>query len=58
MLGPEHEMLARRMTSRAAMATAAVCAVIALLCMPLVLALPLVVTAYMASEAVFVVLYW
>jgi hypothetical protein len=40
------------------MATAAVCAVIALLCMPLVLALPLVVTAYMASEAVFVVLYW
>jgi hypothetical protein len=58
LLGLEHEKLARRMTSRAGLATAAVCAVMALLCMPLVLAVPVVVTVYVASEAVFVVLYW
>lgn len=57
-LGPEHERRARQMTGAAALAAAAVCALLGLLCVPLVLVLPVGFVLYVASEAVFAVLYW
>lgn len=58
LMGRQHSAEARSMTVRASAAAVAMCGLLSLVCSPLLLALPVVLVAYFAAEAVFAVLYW
>lgn len=58
LLGEQHLQRCQSMTWRAAVATMTALVVLSLACSPLLLALPVVLCVYIASEAVFVVIYW